>query len=141
MPENETERPSSYDRPLGDLLKELMNEASMLIRQETALARVEMTEKARMYMRASATLMAGAFLALFALGSLTACSILAIDLVLPGWLAALIIGVFYLIVVGVLIVVGMARLRHAGGPVPEQTIETIKEDVSWARKRARSATT
>jgi hypothetical protein len=51
------------------------------------------------------------------------------------------VGIAYLIIAGVFVSVGMARLRRAGKPLPEQTIETIKEDVSWARHRAKSATT
>jgi high-affinity Fe2+/Pb2+ permease len=82
-----------------------------------------------------------AMLALLAIGVLTACIILAINVALPAWLAALIVGIAYLIIAGVFVSVGMARLRRAGKPLPEQTIETIKEDVSWARHRAKSATT
>lgn len=141
MPHHGTEHPESYDRPLGDLLKELTADVSALVRQEIALARTEMTEKARLYARASVMMAVAAILGLFALGALTACIILAIDLALPAWLAALIVGGVYLIVAGIFILVGLARLRRAGKPVPEQTIQTIKEDVSWARQQARSATT
>ena len=125
MPHEGTEHPASYDRSLGDLFKELMADISMLVRQEIALARVEMTDKAKIYARASAMIAVAAMLALLAIGVLTAC----------------IIGIAYLIIAGVFVSVGMARLRRAGKPLPEQTIETIKEDVSWARHRAKSATT
>jgi uncharacterized membrane protein YqjE len=141
MPHHGTEHPESYDRSLGDLLKDLMADISVLIRQEIALARIEMTNKAKIYARASAMMAVAAVLALFAMGVLTACIILAINVALPAWLAALIVGVVYLIIAGVFILVGMARLRRAGKPMPEQTIETIKEDISWARQQARSATT
>jgi uncharacterized membrane protein YqjE len=141
MPHEGTEHPASYDRSLGDLFKELMADISMLVRQEIALARVEMTDKAKIYARASAMIAVAAMLALLAIGVLTACIILAINVALPAWLAALIVGIAYLIIAGVFVSVGMARLRRAGKPLPEQTIETIKEDVSWARHRAKSATT
>lgn len=141
MPHHETVHPGDYDRSLGDLLKELMADASTLIRQEIALARVELTEKAKVYARALAMMAVAAVLGLLALGVLTACIILAIDVALPAWLAALIVGAVYLIMAGIFVLVGMARMRRAGKPVPEQTIETIKEDVSWARHQARSATT
>jgi uncharacterized membrane protein YqjE len=141
MPHQGTEHPESYDRALGDLLKEVMTDGSMLIRQEIALARVEMAEKAKVYASASAMMAVAAILGVFALGVLTACIILAIDLALPAWLAALIVAAAYLVVAGILVVVGITRMRRAGKPVPEQTIETIKEDVSWARHQARSAAT
>jgi uncharacterized membrane protein YqjE len=138
---SEAEHPSSYDTSLGDLLKELSTDISVLVRQEVALAKVEMSEKAQTYARASAMMAVAAILAMLAIGVLTACIVLAIDVALPAWLAALIVGGAYLIIAGILVLVGMARLRRAGKPVPEQTIETIKEDVSWARQRARSAKT
>ena len=140
-PISEAEHPSSHDASLGDLLKGLSTDISALVRQEVALAKVEMNEKARTYAGASAMMVVAAMLALLAIGVLTACVILAIDVALPAWLAALIVGVAYLVIAGILVLVGVALLRRAGKPVPEQTIETIKEDVSWARQRARSART
>ena len=139
MPHHGTEHPESYDRPAGDLLKDLMADVSALVRQERELARVEMKEKTKIYAGASAMMIVGAILALLAIGVLTACIILAIDLALPAWLAALIVGVAYLVIAGIVILVGRAQLKRAGKPMPEQTIETIKEDVSWARQQARSA--
>jgi uncharacterized membrane protein YqjE len=136
-----TEHPESYDRSFGDLLKDLVTDLSVLVRQEIALARVEMTEKAKLYARTSALMIVAVVLAVFAVGVLTACIILAIHLALAAWLAALIVGAAYLLIAGILVLVGVARLKQAGKPVPEQTIETIKEDVSWARQQARSATT
>jgi uncharacterized membrane protein YqjE len=141
MPHHGEEHPASYDRSLSDLLKDLTTDISALIRQEIALARVEMTQKTKIYARASAMMAVAGVLALLAIGVLTACIILAINVALPAWLAALIVGVAYLIIAGIFILVGRARLRRAGRPVPEQTIQTIKEDVSWARQQARSATT
>jgi hypothetical protein len=136
-----SEHPETYDRSFSDLLKELVEGLSVLVRQEIALARTEMSDKAKLYLRASAMMIVAAVVALFALGVLTACIILALHLVLAAWLAALIVGVAYLLVTVILVLVGRARLKQAGRPVPEQTIETIKEDVSWAKHRARSATT
>lgn len=136
-----TEHPESYDRSFGDLIKNLVADLSLLVRQEIALARVEMSEKAKLYARASAMMMVAVALALFAVGALTTCIILAIHLALAAWLAALIVGAAYLVIAGILVLAGAARLRQAGKPVPEQTIETIKEDVSWARQQATSATT
>ncbi len=135
------DHPESYDSSFSDLIKELVGEISLLIRKEIALARVEMTEKLSAMAKASAMLSAAAFIGLFALGAITAGMILAINVALPGWAAALIVAGFYLVIAGILVGVGIGRLRTAGRPVPEQTIETIKEDVSWAKRQARSATT
>ena len=77
-------------------------------------------------------------LGLAALGALTACFILALDAVVPAWLAALVVAVVYGIIAFVLVKQGQARIKQAGPPVPEQTIETVKEDVEWARTQMRS---
>ena len=73
-----------------------------------------------------------------ALGALTACFILALDLVMPAWLAALIVAVVYGIIAFVLVKQGQARLKQAAPPVPERTVETVKEDVEWAKTQMRS---
>ena len=75
---------------------------------------------------------------LAALGALTACFILALDTIMPAWLAALIVAVVYGIVAFVLVKQGQARIKRATPPVPEQTIETVKEDVEWAKTQMRS---
>ena len=80
---------------------------------------------------------AGAF-GLAALGALTACFILALNAVMPAWLAALIVAVVYGIIAFVLVKQGQARIKQATPPVPTQTIETVKEDVEWARTQMRS---
>lgn len=139
--EHEMHHPDSYDRSLGDLLKELNQEISRLIKDEIALARLEMSKKLSAMGKAAGMLGAAAFVGLLALGVLTATIVLALDVALPAWLAALIVTVVYLIIAGVLGAVGYARLKRAGKPVPEQTIETLKEDVSWAKHQARSAAT
>lgn len=141
MPHTVEDHPPAYDRSLGDLLKELMSEASFLIRQEAELAKTEMTEKAKIMARASVMLIIAAFVGLLAAGVLTATIVLAIDIALPAWLAALIVAAAYLIIAGILGLVGYQRFQRAGKPVPEQTIETIKEDISWAKQQGRSATT
>ena len=77
--------------------------------------------------------------ALCAAGALTAFLVLLLALFLPEWLAALAVGVVLAAVAYVLIKQGKERFAGAGKPVPEQTIETVKEDVQWARTRASSA--
>jgi hydroxyethylthiazole kinase-like sugar kinase family protein len=77
--------------------------------------------------------------ALLGLGSLTAAAIAALDTAMPTWLAALIVGVVWLGVAGVLAMTGKNKVQEATPPVPEQAIESSKEDVQWAKTRAQSA--
>jgi len=127
------------DQSIGDLLKELSAETSTLIRQEMALARAEMTEKGK---RAGvgAGMLGGAGVAgLLALGTLTACIILVLNEFMDAWLAALILTVVWAAVAGVLALSGKKQVEQAGPPLPEQALESAKQDVNEVKKaRARA---
>ena len=127
------------ERPIGDLLKQLSQETTTLVRQELELAKAEMAEKGK-----KAGLGAGMFggagiVGLMALGALTACFVLALDTAMASWLAALIVAAVYAAIAGVLALVGKNKVQEATPPAPEQTVETIKEDVQWAKTRTQSA--
>jgi methylase of polypeptide subunit release factors len=126
------------DRSLPELLKQLSQETTQLVHQELELAKAELQQKGKQA-GAGAGMFGGAgAIGLAALGALTACFILALDLIMPAWLAALIVAVVYGIVAFVLVKQGQAKLKQATPPVPEQTIETVKEDVEWAKTQMRS---
>jgi uncharacterized membrane protein YqjE len=129
------------DRPIGELLKELANETTTLVRQELDLAKAEMREKAGKAGPGFGMWGAAGITALLALGSLTAFVILALDGAMPNWLAALIVGLVYTAVAGVLYLRGKQRVEEAGSPVPQKTIETVKEDVQWAKHPTTSGKT
>ena len=126
------------DRSLGDLMKRLADETGTLVRQEIELAKAEMREKGQKIGTGVGFLGAAALVGLLALGSLTAFLILALDGVIPNWLAALIVGLIYAAVAAYLALQGREKLREAGPPVPEQTKATIEEDLEWAKSQARS---
>jgi hypothetical protein len=126
------------DRSLPELLRQLSQETTQLVHQELELAKAELQQKGRQA-GAGAGMFGGAgALGLAALGALTACFILALNAVMPAWLAALIVAVVYGVIAFVLVKQGQAKLKQATPPVPEQTIETVKEDVEWARTQMRS---
>lgn len=125
------------DRPLAELVKQLADQTSTLVRQELDLAKAEMSQKGRQA-GVGAGLLGGAGVAgLLTLGTLTACLVLVLATAMNAWLAALIVGVVWATVAGVLALAGRARLTRAVPPVPEQTVETVKEDVQWAKTQAR----
>ena len=78
-------------------------------------------------------------LGLLAAGALTAGLILLLDLVMAPWLAALIVGAVEAAIAAVLGLRGRDRVQRATPPVPEQTVDTVQEDVEWAKNRTRSA--
>jgi uncharacterized membrane protein YqjE len=128
------------DQGIGDLVKELSGQVSTLVRQEVALARAEVSEKGK---KASvgAGMFGGAGVAgLLMLASLTAFLILVLHLAMPAWAAALIVTALWGAVAGVLALQGRTKLHEMGKPVPEQTIETVKEDIQWAKHPTKSAT-
>jgi uncharacterized membrane protein YqjE len=125
----------------GELLKELSDHTTTLVRQEIDLAKAELGEKGR-----KAGLGAGMFggaglFGLFALAALTTCIIAALDSAMPLWLAALVVAVVYGAIAAVLALQGRNKVQEAGPPVPEQASESVKEDVQWAKTQAKSGRT
>jgi len=128
------------EQSVGELLKQLSTETSTLVRQELELAKAEMREKGRNAGPGLGMIGGAGVAALFALGTLTAAVILVLDEAMPVWLAALIVTAVYGAVGTYLYVQGKERVEDAGSPAPQQTIETLKEDVEWAKHPTRSAT-
>jgi uncharacterized membrane protein YqjE len=128
------------EHSIGELVKELATETSTLVRQELDLAKAEMADRGKRAGKGAGMLGAGAVVGLLALGALTACVIAALDKAMATWLAALIVTVVYLAIAGALFMNGRKQIREAAPPVPEQTIDSVKEDVQWAKTRTRSAT-
>jgi VIT1/CCC1 family predicted Fe2+/Mn2+ transporter len=135
---NETES-ELRDRPMGEVAGDLTRDLSLLVRQELELAKAEMSQKGRTAAPGLGMIGAAGVVGLVAAGALTAFLILVLALFLPEWLAALIVGVVLAAAAYVLVQQGKKRVREAGKPVPEQAIETVKEDVEWAKTRASSA--
>jgi len=139
-PDGHEAQPELRDHSIGELVKELATETSTLVRQEIDLAKAEMTDRGKRAGKGAGMLGAGAVVALLALGALTAGLIAALDLAMPTWLAALIVTAVYGAIAGVLVQTGRKKVEEAAPPVPEETIESVKEDVQWAKSRTRSAT-
>ncbi len=127
-----------YDRPTGELLSRLSQQTTDLVRQEIELAKAELTAKGK---RAGvgASMFGGAGLfGVFAFAALTTAIIAALQLAMPVWVAALIVAVVYGIVAAVLAQRGKQKVQDVGAPMPEQTKDSVKEDVQWAKTRMRS---
>jgi Putative Actinobacterial Holin-X, holin superfamily III len=127
------------ERSLGELFGKLSNETSTLIRQEMELARAELTEKGKEAGKGAGLFGGAGAVGLLGAGALTAGVILLLDLAIAAWLAAIIVGLVYVAVAAFLGLKGRDRIQAATPPVPEQTVDTVKEDVEWAKTRARSA--
>jgi hypothetical protein len=126
------------DQSIADLLKQLSQETTTLVRQEIELAKAEATERGKQA-GVGAGMVGGAGAAgLMALIALTLTAVFALDTFMKGWLAALIVTVIWGAVAGALALLGRNRIKEATPPAP-QTIETVKEDVQWAKSQTPSA--
>ena len=123
------------EKSLGDLLADLGRELGELVRAEIALARVELTDRASRLGRDAGMLVAGGLVAyagfLVLLGAIT----LALALLLPLWLSALIVAVVVMAAGGLLVQRGLADLKRAN-LAPTRTIATLRQDVEWAKEQA-----
>ena len=127
------------DRPTSELLKQLSDQTTTLVRQEVELAKAEMTAKGKELGIGAGAFGGAALVGLFAFGALTACFILALGTAVDPWLAALIVAAVYGAVAGVLALLGKKKTQAGAPPVPERAIESTKEDVEWAKTRAKTA--
>ncbi len=127
------------DRSTGDLLKELSQQTSTLVRQELDLAKAEMSEKGKQAGMGAGMFGGAGLFGLLALIALTACFVMALDRAMVDWLAALVVAAAYAAIAGVLALQGRNKVREAAPAVPEQTVETVKEDVEWAKTQRQSA--
>ena len=126
------------DQPLPELMKTLANQTTSLVRQEIDLAKAEFSEKGKKAGQGAGMFGGAGVIGFLALAALTAAAILGLATALPDWLAALIVGLVYAAVAGVLALQGKNKVQDAGPPVPEQTVETVKEDVEWAKTQKQS---
>ena len=125
----------------GELLKELSEHTTTLVRQEIELAKAELGEKGKQAGLGAGMFGGAGLFGLFALAALTTCIIVALDSAMPLWLAALIVAVVYGAIGAVLALQGRNKVQQAGPPVPEQATESVKEDVQWAKTQAKSGRT
>jgi uncharacterized membrane protein YqjE len=126
------------DRSIGDLLKQLSEQTATLVRQELDLAKAELQQKGRQAGLGLGLLGGGGVLALAAVGALTATLIMLLAEWMEGWLAGLIVTAVMALAAGALALQGRDKVAAATPPVPEETVETVKEDVQWAKSQIRS---
>jgi MFS family permease len=127
------------DRPVAELVRQLSDQTTTLVRQEIELAKAEMTAKGKQVGIGAGAFGAAGLVGLYAVGAITACLILALSTAVAGWLAALIVGVVYAAIAGILALVGKKKTQAGAPPVPERAISSTKEDVEWAKTRAKTA--
>jgi hypothetical protein len=122
----------------GELLKHLSEQTTELIRKEIELAKAELSQKGKVAGAGAGLLGGAAALGLLAAGALTAFIVLLLSEAMDAWLAALIVSVVYAAIAGALALAGRDRVRAGMPPAPEQAVESVKEDMQWAKNQAKS---
>ena len=129
-----TSRPGGHtvhdDPTLGALVHDLTQEIPELIRSELRLAQAEVTEKGKRAGLGIGMFSAAGLLAFFGLAALVTTAILALDLAMPAWLAALVVAVALLVVAAGVALAGKNQVQKATPPVPERAVEGVKEDIA-----------
>jgi len=124
------------DQSIAELVKQLAEQTRTLTRQEIELAKAELTEKGKKAGIGVGMFGGAGVLGFYAFGVLTACFVLALAMAIAPWLAALVVAAVYGAIAGVLALSAKKQVTEAAPPVPEQTVETVKEDVQWTKQRA-----
>jgi len=124
------------DASTGQLVKQLSEEMSQLVRAEVRLATLEMTGKAKTAARGAGLFGGGGVMAFYGTGCLLAAAIIALAGVLRPWLAALIIGAALFVAAGIAALAGKSQLKKATPPVPSRASESVKADVEQIKESA-----
>jgi Putative Actinobacterial Holin-X, holin superfamily III len=136
MTNHDQQGPPRSEASTAQLVRELSEQTSRLVRQELELAKAELTVKGKRAGLGAGMFGGASLFGLYALGALIASAIAALALALAVWLAALIVTVVLGAVAGVLALQGRSKLRSAVPPVPEGSVKSIKEDVRMTKERA-----
>ena len=123
------------ERSLGDLFSDLTRDTAQLVRQEVNLAKTEVTQKATRAGKDVGMIAAGGAVAYIGLMAIVAAvALLLVHFGLSPWLAALLTGLAVSVIGGLLAMQGVAGLKRIN-PVPQNTVETLKEDAQWLKEQ------
>jgi hypothetical protein len=124
------------EQSTAELVRRASEQLSTLVRDELALAKVELAGKAKHAGKGVGLFSGAGLTALYGLAVLIATAIIALDLVWPLWLAALVVGVVLMIVAGILALVGRRQVRQGVPPTPDEAVASIKADIETVKRSA-----
>jgi membrane protein len=124
---------------MGELVRELSDQTTQLVRAEVELAKAELAEKGKQAGIGASMFGGAGVFGLYGVGALTAAFIALLATAIDTWVAALIVAVVYFAIAGIAALMGKKRVQRAGPPVPEQAIATTKTDVDVTKARVKEA--
>ena len=134
MVSSSAQSPPERETSTGELVKQLSEQVSLLVRDELKMARLEVTRKGRFAGLGMGMYGASGLVALYAIACLVAAVIIAIAGEIRPWLAALIVGLALFVVSAVAALMGRSRMRRATPLMPEQAVEGTKADVEEVKE-------
>jgi len=126
------------DASVGELVKQLSEQTSRLAHQEVELAKAELVVQGKRVETGLGMFGGAGAIGFYALGALVAAAVLGLATAVSAWLSALIIALVLGAIAGLLALQGKSKMREAAPPVTEQVVESVKEDVQWAKSRAQA---
>ncbi|MCZ2813040.1 MULTISPECIES: phage holin family protein [unclassified Modestobacter] len=132
----ETPPPAPENASTGQLIGQLSDQLTRLVRDEMRLAQAEVSTKAKKFGLGAGLFGGAGLFAFLGLQVLVAAAVLALALVLPGWLAAVIVAVVLFVVAAVLALIGKKDVQQAAPPVPTEAIASVKTDVATVKESA-----
>ena len=121
---------------IQDLIGRLREDVRGLVQSEIDLAKAEVRDKEKTQGKGAALAGVAGVLALFALVALVIAAILALDIVMPAWAAALVVGGALLLIAAILGLLAKSKLT-TGPPVPSAAISEAKATVDLLKEEVR----
>ncbi len=118
---------------VGGLVSDMSAQVSRLVRAELQLAQADLQQKGKKAGAGAGLFGGAAVLGLYALGCFITAAILALALVIAGWLAALLVGVVLVVVAAIAALVGRRQVKEAVPPVPTEAVAGLKKDAQALR--------
>src|SRR4051794_19007757 len=132
-------RTDLQDRPMGELVKQLSDQTTHLVRAEVELAKAELAEKGKKAGMGAGMFGGAGLFGVFGFAAVTTALIAALDLAMATWLAALIVAVVYFAIAGIAALMGKKKVQQATPLAPQQAIDTTKADVEITKARVKEA--
>jgi Flp pilus assembly protein TadB len=127
---------ATSDRSIAEVLQDVLRNLQEIIRSEVRLVKTEAREEIGKAKSAGLLVGVGAVCGLFAAFFLLLTIVCALAIVLPYWAAALIVAVVLAIVASLVLNAGLKQFKRVH-PVPDKTIESVKENVEWAKQQTK----
>lgn len=129
--------PQPEGRSWKEIVADIIRDIESIFRNEIRLAGVELKTKFKKSAKAGGLLAAAGLLGFFAMACFVMTTIIVLSIILPLWLSSLLVGVLLAVVAGGAYLLGRTALEEID-PVPQRTVETLKDDVEWVKERAKS---